>query len=204
MANLNLKIPTKDQLKQGGLIALLSVILSTVLTFAIDWRQEGRIDYQELLQRQAKNIDKLEARVDALVIENQKLQEQVNILNSVTYEMPVPMWIKSLEGKMINLNNAYEQMFLKPNGLDRFDYIGKDDIELWSVLGQAEQGAKYRAHDLEVITTRQTKRYIEEVLINNKHMKVIVYKYPYWSASPNWNGRQVIGVGGLAIPVDWD
>ena len=43
---------------------------------------------------------------------------------------PNPKWVKSVDFMMLKLNKAYEDLYLKPYGMRRADYIGRYDYDI--------------------------------------------------------------------------
>lgn len=198
------KLPN-DWKKYAGTGALV-MALTAILNFALDWREGDQVTNQTLLkqqqtiiQRQQLEIDELRVRIIDLEREKFNTEYRLNLLSSVNFESPVAMWIKDTSGRMVTLNKKYEELFLTPNGKGRYDYIGSTDSAFWASLGEAELGESYYQNDLEIIRTRNQQRFIEYAFVKGKRLKIIVYKYPVWSDNAAWDGRTIIGVGGVAV-----
>ena len=189
--------------KQIGVGVGVAAILTAIFTFLINFQQQSRVDFTVITDRMEKQNNYLENELRTARKERDELQQQVATLSSFSYEDPIPSWFKDLSGKMIMLNAAYEDTFLKPNGYVRYDYIGKTDMEFWGIeANQPEQAKRYRQNDLDVMMKKKAIRSEEVIMLGSKKQKLIVIKYPVWSDSPDWNGKKVIGVGGRAIISD--
>jgi len=123
---------------------------------------------------------------EILFLRNKLLLVENNQLN-----LPIPIWLKDLDGKMLSLNQAFEDLFLLPNGLTTKDYLGKTDKEFWG----EEKGKLYRQHDLEVLKTGELFNGIEKIKIADEEIEYRVVKFIRYS------GKVKIGVGGIAIPL---
>ena len=196
-------LPKKPEfLKQAGAVAALSTICTALFTFLINFQQQSRSDFAFVTKELKEQILILREENEKLRHEVSHLQNQIAALSSMQYESPLPTWRKSIDGKMLQLNKAYEQTFLVPNGKDRFDYIGKTDKEFWGdELGNPIIAQSYRKADINVMNTRTTIRTEQFANLDGVRVKLIVYKYPVWSSGPEWNGRKIIGVGGIAVVV---
>jgi len=188
----------KKWIAQGGLVAAMTALF----TFLINLQQEWRADYQIILDRQERSIERLELKVTTLeeVISDQ--DKRLAILSSLNYETPVATWFKDLQGRMVTLNRAYESYFLRPIGKDRYDYIGKTDAEFWEEQG-SDQGHDFWKEDLEVITTGRVKRFVQTIELESGDVRVIVNKYPVYSTALD-RQKEIVGVGGAAMIIDVD
>lgn len=97
--------------------------------------------------------------------------------------LPIPYWIKSTSGKILYVNAAYHDQYLKPKGISITDYVGAFDNMIW----EAEEVNRFRANDTYVLQTGKPHVFVE--LVNNKAIRVL--KYPYKM------GDFVIGVAGI-------
>lgn len=194
-----IKIPDNWQkiIGQGGMVAALTALF----TFMINVQTEYRSDYKAIIDRLEQQIERQEIRITELEKVNDDLRKRISIISSMTYNSPIASWFKDLQGRMVMVNDTYEQLFLIPNGKNKFDYIGQTDEEFWGSIGKAEIGKKYREHDIRVMTEKQTIRYTEIVYVGNSQLDLIVYKYPVYSTVPEFANRQIIGVGGVAVVI---
>ena len=133
-----------------------------------------------------KKISELEKRISNL---NTKLL----IMESAGMNIPLPTWLKDLDGTMLAINDSYELYFLKPINRTKQDYIGKTDFEIWD-----EEIAKiYKENDVAVLNSVKKIWFGEEpILLNGKDVtkqwKMLKYV--------RFAGDLKIGIGGMAIP----
>ena len=116
----------------GELIATLPVwgqILITILLPAlgalgqyllVGRRKEQRIDFDLIIKRLDKEHEECKETNQLLIKKVAMLENKVLLLESAHQSLPVPMWLKAMDGTMLALNPAYERVFLKPNGLTIF------------------------------------------------------------------------------------
>lgn len=130
-------------------------------------------------------------RIELLESELSLLRAQIIALESAQIDLPIPMWLKDLTGKMLILNKAYEKSFLEPRGFHSTDYIGKSDIDVWD-----ESTCTIFAYSDNMIRKGKDVYYttVDIPFTDSYTDKWIVVKYPRLI-----NG-DIIGIGGLAIP----
>lgn len=174
-------------------------VFSSLFTFIINWRDQDRAGYRDLLDRYEATVVSLENRVAGLEAENITLTARLEILSQSQLTAPIPAWIKGVDGRMITLNPAYEDLFLKPYGKKMRDYVGLTDEEFWGGLGLQEQGKSYWQNDMKVIRTGRVTRVEEDVIIKGATVTLIVYRYPYFSSSFGSTPSKVVGVAGLCV-----
>ena len=153
------------------------------------WKDEfQRLNEQVhlLLQKQAK----LEIQIQHLEIENNQLREQLRDLRSLHPEMPVPMWLKDHTGKMLSLNQAYEDAFLQPLGKVRNDYIGKYDNDIWG----DDIAEIFRTYDLIATSKKEFVEVEKEKFAHPLFKAWKFYKYPVYSQGT------FVGIAGFALP----
>lgn len=145
-------------------------------------------EHQEEIDRRVKAE---QALITTGVMLNE-LYESIEALKLVDNNLPAPKWVKNKELKMIDLNDAYERMFLTPHGKSKKDYIGHSDIDVWG----KEIGKAYQKNDSEVIRKRDLiKTYEEHIMPNGQTQKLWVMKWPIFS------DVDVVGVKGMCIPL---
>lgn len=133
-----------------------------------------------------KKIAEMEKRISNL---NTKLL----IMESAGMNIPLPTWLKDLDGTMLAINDSYEFYFLKPINRTKEDYIGKTDFDIWN-----EEIAKiYKENDLAVLRSSKKIWFGEEPIVLNgkdvtKEWKMLKYV--------RFAGELEIGIGGMAIP----
>jgi len=197
------KIPESwsKMIGNGGLILGLLYLFN----FITEWRDGNRIDCQYFLERQEVEIASYKSEVDkknAEIVElKSKLldkEKDIEVYAGLLHDVPAPMWVKSLDGKMKYMSDSYEKTFLIPNGTNKYQYVGKTDVEFWGSMGYPEIGIKYLRHDSIVIASGEKKEFIEPYVLNGKKGRLVSTKYPIWDDRPVWNGRKVVSVGGFA------
>lgn len=124
------------------------------------------------------------------------LQKQVNnlrnkllLLESATNDLPIPMWLKDLDGTMLSLNKAYEWLFLLPNNLRAEDYIGKHDSDVWP----EEVAEEFGKNDRTVISNKSVEKFYETVSIDGENKEFLIIKFP------RKVGNTIVGIAGIAI-----
>jgi hypothetical protein len=110
------------------LIAAVSHGATAVASFWIALKTSKRDDFSAVVnvlkddnQALRERIIKLEERIGGLegnlTIERKRtnfLDSQIRIWESAHQYLPIPQWLKSSDGRMLALNKAYEDAFLKP------------------------------------------------------------------------------------------
>lgn len=168
------------------MLIAIPVVISAIYTNAEN--RELRLENKDcqseilILKAQALNFEADQNRMKNGLI-------QLSIAQDV---YPNPKWFKSVDGTMLQLNRAYELLYLEPNGLKRSDYIGRTDEEVWG----AEIAEAFWKMDSTVIFTGKTITRMEPVMINGRIDSVKVTKYLV-----QVNGIAV-GVGGI-VNIDY-
>lgn len=200
---LNIVLPFVGGLIGAGLTALVafrnskrSDFESLIDTFKEDNNRlrEANIKLEVKMQQLEEKQDHLEEKLRQEKMRHDTLQHQLTLLEVAHIDLPLPQWMKDTKGIMLTLNDAYETHFLMPNNLERKDYVGHTDIDVWG----EEIGKEYQRNDAKV---KQKKRAM--VVRESIHIKRgditdswIIMKYPIYS------GRVLIGIAGVAFPVD--
>jgi hypothetical protein len=143
-------------------------------------------------------VEKLQSKVTQYAIEREtlhaeliELRASVQLLESAHQDLPLPMWLEDMSGRMLAVNMAYEENFLIPLGLTASDYMGKLDTEIWPDV----TAKQFMGNDEMVKRTGQVWRGTEVVPTKNGDVSWTIIKYVRYA------GRTKIGVAGLAIPV---
>lgn len=163
--------------------------------YTIDFLKEDnerlRVDNSEL----HLDIVRLKERVTSLERTVTKYEHKIMLLESTHNYSPFPTWLKDMDGIMLSLNDAYEKVFLIPNGLSRSDYVGKNDIEVWG----EEIGNRYMDNDQKALRSNN------KVWVGTEPIKIgdditeaewQIIKYIRYAAGIK------IGFAGKAIPKD--
>lgn len=171
------------------LLAILLPILGGFGQYLLGRRKEQRIDFDLIVKRLDIENNECKETNQLLIKKVAMLENKVLLLESAHQSLPVPMWLKSMDGTMLALNPAYERVFLKPNKLTTIDYIGKKDHEVWP----EEIADAFRSHDMKVQTSGKTLETTELVPIDGVMTKWHIIKYIRFS-----DGIP-IGIGGMAV-----
>jgi len=194
------KIPDKISWLQ----AIIAILGTNVLAAFATAYFTARVSSNELATEKFNTLLEVYIEENALLkLENRELndlkrdvallRQQINLLESRTQSLPVAAWLKDLNYVMLTLNDEYERLFLLPKSLNKSNYIGQTDYDIWP----EEVAKRFRKHDEWVIKYKQTLKVIESYQdANGVTRQLYVVKYP-WSA-----GGVVVGVGGLAFPLD--
>lgn len=148
-------------------------------------RQENK-DHKDRQDELYKKIAEHEKKLSAL---NAKLL----VMESSYMHIPLPSWLKDIDGTMLAVNDAYEMYFLIPNGFVKSDYIGKTDSDVWP----ENVAQEFIGND---ILTLQSEKKIwfgkETILIKDVDVSDNwrVLKYVRYA------GNIAVGVAGIAIP----
>lgn len=132
-------------------------------------------------------------RLGELEREVSNLRSELVLVGALSNDLPIPMWLKDLDGRMIYLNKRYEQQFLSPLGLTAADYLGKKDSDIWP----PEVAEKYRANDLKAQQSDEPVITFELIpLMGHKPERFRVVKYR------RMIGSTIVGIGGFCFIVD--
>lgn len=63
-----------------------------------------------------------------------------------------PRWRKTETGVLVALNMAYDDIYLKPRGIKRGEYVGRRDVDVWG----DQIGMQYWENDLQVLRSGDT------------------------------------------------
>lgn len=182
---------------------ILAIIISGVFSgglgsFLTYQSQVSKIDYDSgkdyytLIIEDNKRLRKENEEISTLKTEVGQLQNAVTLMESAHQDLPVPMWLKDANGKMLALNPSYEEIFLIPRGYVRKDYVGHFDEDVWP----KDVANSFTANDRKVFRTGIVYNGFE--MVPDAHgvlRKWQVIKYVRYS------GRVKIGIGGIAIPI---
>ena len=161
-------------------------------TIVAQWQQDNerlRQENKEHKDRQDELYKKIAEHEKKLSALNAKLL----VMESSYMHIPLPSWLKDIDGTMLAVNDAYEMYFLIPNGFVKSDYIGKTDSDVWP----ENVAQEFIGND---ILTLQSEKKIwfgkETILIKD------------FDVSDNWRvlkyvryaGNIAVGIAGIAIP----
>jgi hypothetical protein len=161
-------------------------------TIVAQWQQDNerlRQENKEHKDRQDELYKKIAEHEKKLSALNAKLL----VMESSYMHIPLPSWLKDIDGTMLAVNDAYEMYFLIPNGFVKSDYIGKTDSDVWP----ENVAQEFIGND---ILTLQSEKKIwfgkETILIKDVDVSDNwrVLKYVRYA------GNIAVGVAGIAIP----
>ncbi len=179
-----------SSLLSGGLVGVIT-------NYLLKNRKQSSEDFVELLRAYKEdNIALRESekensdRIRKLENEVNELRSKLMLMESAHYDLPLPQWLKDLDGTMLSFNTAYEDKFILPNDKNPSDYLGSTDSEFWG----EEIGREYLANDKKVMRAKKLLHLTETVKVfGGKNETWEVYKYPRYA------GRVLIGIGGIAF-----
>jgi hypothetical protein len=161
-------------------------------TIVAQWQQDNerlRQENKEHKDRQDELYKKIAEHEKKLSALNAKLL----VMESSYMHIPLPSWLKDIDGTMLAVNDAYEMYFLVPNGFVKSDYIGKTDSDVWP----ENVAQEFIGND---ILTLQSEKKIwfgkETILIKDVDVSDNwrVLKYVRYA------GNIAVGIAGIAIP----
>ena len=161
-------------------------------TIVAQWQQDNerlRQENKEHKDRQDELYKKIAEHEKKLSALNAKLL----VMESSYMHIPLPSWLKDIDGTMLAVNDAYEMYFLVPNGFVKSDYIGKTDSDVWP----ENVAQEFIGND---ILTLQSEKKIwfgkETILIKDidvsDNWRVLKYV--------RYAGNIAVGIAGIAIP----
>jgi hypothetical protein len=187
--------------------ALGGGVLTQVFTFIINWQKAEKDDFTTIVDQwqndnkrlREENQKHLQTQNDLYkkLAEHERkisaLNTKLLIMESAYMHIPIPSWLKDLDGTMLALNEAYEDNFLKPLGLCRADYLGKTDFDIWD----EDVAKEYQQNDVAVLQSPEKVWFGDERIIINgvdvtKEWKTLKYV--------RFAGDLEVGIGGMAIP----
>lgn len=188
----------------GIISALTGGVLASILTYKLGNRKQDQSDFTTLISEYKNLVDEYKKEVVVLRQDFEKLKKDFNLKNIELVELrnqliifesshsdiPVPIWLKDTNGKMLFVNNEYEKELLNPINKTAEDYVGNTDIDVWG----DEIGKRFQAHDREVMRKKRAIEFEETwVGANGSTWKGKVIKYP------RFLNRTVIGIGGIVV-----
>lgn len=189
--------------------ALLGTGLGAYLNFRLGKRKQSESEFSTLINEYKKLVEEykfevVELRKDVQLLrlelhakqmEVTDLRNQLLIFESSHADVPVPMWLKDTDGKMLFVNAEYERVILNPLGKRAEDYLGKTDTEVWG----PEIAEKFQKHDRAIMRTKKPEIFKETwTNQNGDTFTGEIIKYP------RFLGRTIIGIGGIIINMKKD
>jgi PAS domain S-box-containing protein len=117
----------------------------------------------------------------------------VQLFESAHNNLPVPMWLKDMDGRFLSVNDALVDRFKSTLGIGREGWIGKNDWEIWGNIPEIQ---RITNNDKLVLRTGNTWRGIETVRMNGEEVNWYSVKY-----LRKVDGV-VVGIGGIAMDIN--
>lgn len=156
-----------------------------------------RQSYHLEFNRFQKKVDELNSNLQKMKDWNESLQRQIaeltaelQYMSSSLPDLPIPMAIKSSEGTMLALNNAYEREFLLPQGFSRTDYIGHTDSHIWGDV----IASTFAKNDAKIKEGGEFDR------VENEDFGHALLEQWYFFKYPIFTNEAMVAVGLIAIP----
>lgn len=141
------------------------------------WRHEAEVVHKKYL----KVLD-----------ENTALRIEKVLMKSKRESIPVAMWEKDLNGRLIWCSDEYERLFLTPFGKTKADVLAKTDEESWG-----EAGKSWNENDKYCIENKTSWYGVEIIMIGDNNFLAPFHIY---KNAIIYEGK-VIGSLGLAIEI---
>ena len=179
---------------------LISAIIGGVGTFFALMKFSFISTIKEDNERLRERVSELEERVSAHDKEQAEAKERegyyknkLTLLQTAHHDLPFPQWLKDVNGVMLSLNHAYEEMFLVPLGKKADDYIGNTDFDIWP----ADVAERFLENDKKAKEKGGYWMGIEPIWLKNSDIS------PYWRIAKygRFVGNVCVGIAGIAIPV---
>ena len=143
-----------------------------------------------LATSQNPQIEYLRALTERLDESSKIRLDSADYMAAFVDNLPLPAWIKDVEGTMRFLNDAYEKVY----DIKKEDYIGKKDSDVWP----KDVADNFKRLD-EVVLRGESVEYSVEKVINRAEFRrydhIQVVKFPLF------NGPDVVGIAGLVTGV---
>jgi PAS domain S-box-containing protein len=186
----------------NGLSSILGLLggggaIGFILTYLSRMRKSSLDELRDVIKDRKEEIDRLRRleadnneRIKNLEAKINNMESKIMLMESAHHDLPLPQWLKDLNGTMLSINAEYERVFLAPHGLKMDQYIGKNDSMVWG-----EETAKHwRKIDTDVQRNRKHIFSVENVPNpDGTEITWEILKYPRYA------GNVIIGVGGIAL-----
>lgn len=166
-----------------GLIKFNSELSSADKTLLIEELRNDRNYYQLLYKECQESVNQINKDVVFL-------RSNLQTLSAVKNDLPVPVWLKDNNGKMLFVNSEYERLFLFPINKTKADYIGKYDSDIWP----KETAEEYRANDIKAMQSNGPLYTVEQIpMVGTLRKSLQVIKYVQRKEG------SIIGIGGVGM-----
>jgi len=109
-----------------------------------------------------------------------QVRERTREISSILEYTPAVVYIKDREGRYTLVNTRFEELLGRSSG----DILGKSDFELFP----REMAQKFRAHDLQVLTSRQPFQVEESFSLPDGPHTHLTVKFPLYDENGQPNG----------------
>lgn len=182
-------------------------VFASLATYLLGNRKQDASEFSTLLTEYKGIVKELRLDVDRLMVDLETikndvikkdkeivtLRNQLMIFESSHSDVPVPIWLKDTEGKMLFLNSEYETTILHPLNKVSDDYIGNTDDAVFP----ADVAKLFKKHDKTILRKKTPLRFIEHWYDADGHKyEGEVIKYPRFL-----NKSTVIGIGGIIVGI---
>lgn len=173
-------------------------ILSYLFKYAKEKLYGRRVDFNLIMDRLLKEneeikgmVEQYRSEIDFLKNRNLILENKIQLLESAHMTLPVPMWLKGMDGIMLSVNKSFEDTFLTPHGKSSSDYIGHRDEDIWG----PDLAMSFHVNDERVKAGEDPLYTVEPVVLNgvSKDYRVIKYLRRV--------GGVPMGIGGICFPL---
>lgn len=166
--------------KQNQVLIILICIIGFSYYNSIDTAEKYKstIEILEANQKilEAKNIE-LEKRLN-------KLTAEIIVFKASEDNLPIPQWIKSIDGKFIWVSIEFEKKYLTSQGLKAVDVIGRYESDFIA----PEMAQKFIAQDLKVLRQKRPITFKDVFFLDRS---ITITKYPYKV------GKEILGIAGV-------
>lgn len=104
--------------------------------------------------------------------------------------LPLPAWIKDVEGVMRFVNHAYEKIY----DISAKRYVGARDVDIWPT----EVAEKFSAMDDKVLAGQNVEYCVEKI---PNRVGFRAYDHVHVVKYPIYNGPEVVGIAGIVTGV---
>lgn len=141
-----------DLVTAGVIIAALSALIGVFLNHTRLSRMDKSNEYIKVINSKNSDIERLNAKYEALLTKFEKINEvvkELNIafirLNSINFTYPFPFMLKDKRGKIIMVNDEWTRV----NKITREAAIGKTDYDLFP----EDKSLRFKNSDFQVINS---------------------------------------------------
>ena len=164
-----------------------------------------REEFKEEIANIRAKEDEQQGLIDKLRERYHKLANKFTLLEISSPVMQMPAWVKDAGGVMIQLNDAYEDVYLKPLNASRHDYIGKTDEEFWGEVDPkngASVGREYMRQDKIAMREGKPVASIDPLVTTSGTSQVYSIKYPITLPGTYLDRDYIVGIAGHTVETE--